>query len=112
MIRKITASLLFAAFATLSAQAADPGGIALEVKAGDINMPVEDRGVVTTKGCRTCSVREFVTTPRTSYEIGDVQVRRDTLRRAMLERPNQLMLLQLTPDRKSVARFWISAAAE
>jgi hypothetical protein len=107
MVRKILSVLLIATFTSIAAQAADPGGIGLEVPARDIVIPVEDRGYIT---CNTCSTRDLALTPTTSYEIGDEQVRREAMRRELLQRPNQVMLLQLTPDRKHVARLKIIAA--
>jgi hypothetical protein len=112
MSRKFIASLVFAALTTVAGQAAAPeGDIGLEVHARDITMPSPDRGTIIYKQCSACPERELGTTPNTSYEIGNLQVRRDDLRRELMRRPEQLMLLQLTPDHKAVARLKISATA-
>ena len=113
MIRKFTASLMLAALTAGAVQAADSvGDIGLEVLASALTLPAQDRGSISLKSCDSCPEREFTTTSNTSYEIGNSQVRRDELRRELLRRPRQVMLLQLTPDHKSVARLKISAAAQ
>ena len=110
MIRKFTASLLFAALASGSLQAAeDPGDIGKEVIAHDVGMPVKDTGLISLKMCNTCHPTDIATLPNTIYEIGDVQVRREDMRSALALHPNQVMLFQFTPDRKFVARLKIAA---
>lgn len=111
MFRKIAVSFMFAAFASVAAEAADFGDIGQEVKAGDITMTAQDTGSITVKICSSCPERTLETTQDTTYEIGDQLVRRETLRAELLQRPRQLMLLQLTPDRKHVARLKITPAA-
>ncbi len=112
MIRKIAAAMIFTAFTTFAAGAEDPGDIAREVRARDISMPVNDTGSIVVKACSSCPEEEFETLPNTSYEIGEFQVRREALRHELLGRPGQVLLVQLTPDRKHVARIKISAAPQ
>jgi len=113
MFRKIAASLVFAAaFSAGPAVAEEPNthrDIAQEVLAGSITIPVEDRGYILVKGCSSCSEMRLDTTPDTTFEIGDTPVRREQMRLELQRRPRQLMLLQLTPDYKRVARLVIRA---
>jgi hypothetical protein len=110
MSKKFPAFLLLIAFAaTADLAVADVG---LEVHAREIVMPVKDTGSISYKQCDRCKEMSLRTTAATSYEIGDVPVRRETLRAELLSRPGQVMLLQLTQDRKNVARIKISAATE
>jgi len=112
MTRKFIASLLFGMFAAGGLQAATgPGNVGQEVTAGNITIPVDDRGTISVKNCSSCPERVLGLLPTTTYEIGDVLVRRETMRAELLRRPNQVMLLQLTPDFKHVARLRISPAA-
>jgi len=113
MFGKFIASMMFAALVSGTALAADDlGDIGLEVLTKNVNLPLQDRGSISIKKCDSCTERELLVTATTTYEVGDVQVRRETLRRELLSRPNQVMLVQLTPDRKHVARLKISAAMQ
>lgn len=112
MFGRFIASMMFAALVSGTALAADLGDIGLEVLTKNVDLPAQDRGSITIKQCSSCTERELLVTPATSYEIGDVQVRRETLRQELLARPNQVMLVQLTPDRKHVARLKLGASVQ
>lgn len=111
MIRKISIAMTFALLPLIGATV-DLGDIGQEVRAGDIRMPVNDTGSIEVKICDVCSSHTFRTSSNTTYEIGDELVRREVLRAELLRRPKQVMLLQLTTDRKGVARLRISPAAQ
>jgi len=111
MFRKFTATLLLFALATGAAvQGADRrGDIGLEASAGNVTIPTSDRGSIAYKRCDSCREQEYAITAVTRYEIGELQVNRDAMRRELLSRPKDMLLLQLTPDHLHVARVVIAA---
>jgi hypothetical protein len=113
MIRKLALTVTFtllSAFATHAAE--DPGDTAQEVIAGHITLPANDRGDVIVKVCSSCKEHVFATTPSTTYEIGEEHVRLDVMRRELARRSRELLLLQLTEDRRHVARIYIGPAGK
>ncbi|MEJ0086894.1 MAG: hypothetical protein WDO72_14530 [Pseudomonadota bacterium] len=110
MYKKFATALLAATLAQSVAPAADLGDVAQEVKAESITLPKKDLGDVAVQICSSCPTREFGTTAETTYEIGGIPVRLEDMRRELALRPRALLLLQLTPDRKHVARINIPAA--
>jgi hypothetical protein len=110
MLRKIiiAVSLLLATSGTAIA-AEQTGDIALEVKGSWLTLPAESSGTLVVKTCTSCSTREYEITAQTTFEIGRIHVRIDEMRRELIGRPRELLLLQLTPDRKHVDRIVISA---
>ena len=112
MIRKFIASMMFAVLTTGAAHAVESRETALEVIAGSLTLPTGDRGNLVMKGCASCASFEFAITASTTYEIGETHVRLDTMRRELALRSRELLLLQLTPDRKQVARIYIAPAGQ
>jgi hypothetical protein len=111
MLRKIiiAVSFLLATAGTVAGAAEQTGDIALEVKGNWLTLPAETSGTLVVKTCGSCSTREYEINEQTSFEIGGIQVRIDEMRRELISRPRELLLLQLTPDRKHVDRIVISA---
>lgn len=111
MFKRIVISFALAALGA-TAYAIDPqGDVAQEVKAEWLTLGVEIPGTLLVKTCSSCSTYEFDTTAATSFEIGGVHVNVQEMRRVLADQPRLLLLLQLTPDRKQVARIVVSAPA-
>jgi hypothetical protein len=110
MLKKLATALMFAILGTLPARAVTPD-IASEALAEWLTLPAEIGGDVIVKSCSSCTTLAVGTTTETSFEIGRVPVRLDDLRRELASRPRDVLLLQLTPDRKNVARINIMPAA-
>ena len=112
MIRKLIASVMFAAFTLGAAHAAESRETALEVIAGALTLPASDPGILVMKACSSCKEYKFETSSDTTYEIGETHVRLDVMRHELAIRSREALLLQLTPDRKSVARIYIAPAGQ
>jgi len=112
MIRKFTASVLLAVLAMGAVHAAESVETALEVTAGSLTLPTNPLGNLVMKGCSSCTAVEFEITPATTFEVGETFIRLDEMRRVLAQRSREVLLLQLTPDRKHVARIYIAPARQ
>jgi hypothetical protein len=80
-----------------------------ELAASSITLPEGDTGVLEARTCDTCPVLRVNTTARTIYKIGAVEVRLAEMRLALSQQADTLVLLQATPDNRSVILLQIGA---
>lgn len=104
MPKKLFSSIVFVMLAAAGGVKADQWNTALELLAESVTLPEAESGDVVVQGCSSCPAEEFETTATTSYEINGIAVHLSDLRVQFAAQPKALLLLQLTPDRKRVAR--------
>jgi len=85
-------------------------GTAQELEAHTLTLPTSDGGTLIMNVCTSCPTFRFQTTPATEYIIGNQAVGLAQLRAAFLAKPDALVLLEITADRRSVIKLFISAA--
>lgn len=100
-IKLILASAFLGASMTAAAQAPQID-VAHEIPARTITLPKMDSGDVIVHGCSSCPTFRFVTNAKTFYRVGQFNVNLTDLRAAFAARPNQIVLLELSADRRSV----------
>lgn len=94
--------------ATLAASAQTPPiDIAQEIEAHAITLPKDPTGTVVVQGCKACTTYRFAATDNTIYKIGELVVGLQDLRAAIAARPNDLVLLLITQDRRAVEKIAI-----
>jgi hypothetical protein len=93
--------------ASLAAFAEPPIDIAHEIEAHAITLPKEATGTVVVQGCKACPTFRFAATDNTTYQIGQMVVSLQDLREAIVARPNDLVLLLITQDRRAVEKIAI-----
>jgi hypothetical protein len=79
--------------------------VAHEIAARSITLPTTDTGTVVVQACNACPTYRFNATATTFYRVGQFTVSLAELRAAFAERPNQVVLLELTADRRSVVQI-------
>jgi len=91
---------------SLTASAEPPQiDVAHEISARAITLPATDTGTVVVQACTACPTYRFNATSTTFYRVGQFTVSLTELRAAFAQRPNQVVLLELTADRRSVVQI-------
>ena len=103
-IKLILASAFLGASLTAAAQAPQID-VAHEIPARTITLPKVDSGDVIVQACSGCPTFRFVTTGTTFYRVGQITVNLTDLRAAFAARPNEIVLLELSADRRSVVQI-------
>jgi len=79
--------------------------VAHEIPARTIALPATDTGTVVVQACSACPTFRFNATAATFYRVGQFTVSLTELRAAFAQRPNEIVLLELTADRRSVVQI-------
>jgi hypothetical protein len=79
--------------------------VAHEIPARTITLPATDTGTVVVQACSACPTYRFNATATTFYRVGQFTVSLTELRAAFAQRPNDIVLLELTADHRSVVQI-------
>jgi hypothetical protein len=109
MIKLLVATMTLAASLPALAEL-PPLGTAQELEARTLTLPTGNGGTVTMQVCASCPTFRFQTTAATQYFIGNQPVGLAELRAAFAAKPEALVMLEITADRRSVVQLFISAA--
>jgi len=97
--------------ATLAASAQTPQiDTAHEIEAHTITLPKSDTGTVVVQGCSACPTFRFVATDHTEYQVGPTMVSIREMRDEIAARPNDVVLLIISDDRRVISKIAIPAA--
>jgi hypothetical protein len=103
-IKLVLAAALLGVSLSATAQT-PPIDLAHEIEARAITLPKDATGTVVVQGCKSCPTLRFQATANTTYQVGQFVVGLQDLRVALAARPNDVVLLLLSQDRRAVEKI-------